>query len=91
MSYFFTTHFDIILPSTAGYRKSPLHWRFLTKILYAFLMSSYCAPYSVYVVSLDVVTLITFSEEYSSGSEQERRYPKWVREFFFYTLLNAVL
>ena len=64
-SPFLKLHFHIILPSTPTYYRSP---GLPTKILYAPLLSPIRATCSVHPILLDLITRLTFGEQYRTLS-----------------------
>jgi len=61
-SYFLIIHFNIILQFASGVFPSA----FPTKTLYAFLFSLVRATYPTHFMILDLITHITFNEQYKS-------------------------
>jgi len=62
--YFPKVHSNIIHPSLPGSSEWSLPFSFPTKILYAFLISSVHATCPAHLILLDLITLMTFGEEY---------------------------
>jgi hypothetical protein len=67
-SYFLSTYFNIIIPSTSRSSSCSISFRFPHQPLYAPFLSHIRATCLAHLISLDLITLTTFGDQYRSQS-----------------------